>query len=131
MRRDNNKGYPDANTIRRVLPDSYYLTRAQARSESYQLVDVISSRHATGHSWVRARSEIVNLSTRGSSEDGKNRQRISLALRPEATTGCEGSDGCDIVYIIGVRDLLVRAWDKYMVSYEIYKNVYSCKTRSV
>ena len=77
-------------------------------------MDVISSRHATGHPWVRARSEIVNLPARRSSEDGKNRQRTSLALRPEATTGCEGSGGCGVAYTVGVRAWLVRAWDKYM-----------------
>ena len=78
-------------------------------------MDVISSRHATGHPWVRARSEIVKFPARRSSEDGKNGQRTSLALRPEATTGCESSGGCDIAYTIGVRAWLVRAWNKYMV----------------
>ena len=46
-------------------------------------------------------------------EDGRNRLRTSLALRPEAVTGREGNGGYSVAYKVGVKAWLVRVRDKY------------------
>ena len=76
-------------TTRRVV----YLTRTQARSWSYLPVDVISL-------YQRDRTPLdpepaLRLSRRQRGQ-GKTETSTSLALRPEATTGCEGSGGCGV-----------------------------------
>lgn len=70
-------------------------------------------------------------SAQRSNEDGKNRQRTSLALRPEIVTGCEGNGGCGVAYTVGVRAWLVGVGQIHGQGYGVYGNVYFGKTRSV
>lgn len=44
---------------------------------------------------------LLDRSTRWGSEDGKNRQRTSLPMRPDIFVEREGNAGCDIATILG------------------------------
>ena len=76
-------------------------------------------------------SERVKL-RRGQSNEGTNdRCFTSLALEPEAATGREGSSGCGAPETSRNQAWLVRVGQIHGQGYEVYENIYSCKTRSV